>query len=74
VTHAGLDTIELIDGVIYDVSPESVVHLRAVEAIYHRLINPVPGGVLQRFTEPEGVAYRQMESTPLPDGLRSLDH
>jgi Uma2 family endonuclease len=149
LTLAGLDTVELIDGVIYDVSPESVVHLRAVEAIYHHLrarfpdrmvfqagsvrldegslwnpdvfvvdslpddgypdatavqlvvevavntwsrdtgpklavyarnkipeywvINPVPDGVLQRYTEPEDLAYRLTESTPLPDGLRSLD-
>jgi Uma2 family endonuclease len=42
VTSADLDRVELIDGVIYDVSPESTAHAAAMTAVYHRLLERFP--------------------------------
>lgn len=36
------------------------------------LIDPKPGGVFHRFSNPADGTYRTVYSTPLPDGLRSL--
>jgi Uma2 family endonuclease len=36
------------------------------------VIDPRPGGVFHRFTDPEPTGYQTAETTPLPDGIRSL--
>ena len=41
-----LDRLELIDGVVFDVSPESFVHSNAVKAVYHQLLDRQSAGVV----------------------------
>jgi Uma2 family endonuclease len=43
VTLLDLDRVELIDGVVFEVSPESVVHVDATDAVYHLLRKRHPG-------------------------------
>jgi Uma2 family endonuclease len=41
-----LDRVELIDGVVFDVSPESFAHSSAVKAVYHQLLDRISTGVV----------------------------
>ena len=47
-TLPNIERTELIDGVIYDMSPESVVHANAVDAIYHRLRERHPARIVRQ--------------------------
>jgi Uma2 family endonuclease len=54
-----------------DMGPKLTIYARNQIPEYW-VVDPRPGGVFHRFTDPDVTGYQTAETTPLPDGIHSL--